>query len=77
MGNHAVDPRLHGQRQQRCYDGANWYTGAFNQADDSVSATCWLVGRAVHIRVYATSGGMTTGYCRDGDGWTRGGYTGS
>jgi len=41
-----------------------------------VSATCWLSGSAVHIRVYATSGGSTTEWCWDGDGWTRGAYTG-
>ncbi|VWC56582.1 hypothetical protein BLA18110_00400 [Burkholderia lata] len=51
-------------------------TGAFNQAGDNVSATCRLVGNAIHIPVYATSGGSATKWCRDGDGWTRGAYTG-
>jgi hypothetical protein len=62
---------------ERCYDGKGWYTGAFSQSGDSVSATCWLVGSTIHIRVYATAGATTTEWCWDGEGWSRGAYTGA
>ncbi|MCA8271692.1 hypothetical protein LGN17_04040 [Burkholderia sp. AU30280] len=64
------------QITERCRDGRNRYTGAFNQTGDNVSATCRLVGRTIHIRVYATCGGATTEWYWDGNCRTRSGYTG-
>ncbi len=60
---------------ERCYDGNGWYTGAFKQAGQNVSATCWLVGGGVHIRVYATNAEVTTEWDYDGSDWTKGGYS--
>lgn len=64
-----------GKITERCWDGKGWYTGAFNEPGDNVSATCWLVGSTIHIRVYASSGSNTTEWCWDGNGWTKGAYT--
>jgi hypothetical protein len=45
---------------ERCWDGKTWYNGSFKESGQNVSATCWLVGNTVHIRVYVTDAEVTT-----------------
>lgn len=65
-----------------CWDKDKWYEGAFSSqthaAGDGASATSWLDGGQIHIRVYVRSdNGKATEYCWDKDKWYVGAYTGA
>lgn len=61
---------------ERCWDAGVWTTGSFTGAGDDVSATCWMGGEGLSIRVYCTLEGTTTEWCIDqGGGWYKGPYT--
>jgi hypothetical protein len=58
---------------ERCWDGSGWYTGAFKQTGQAVSATAQ---NGPIIRVYCVNAGVTTEYCWDNNGpWYKGAYT--
>ena len=61
---------------ERCYDGAGWQTGEFEQPGSAVSATSWSDSAGIHIRVYCTYQDQTVEWCADpGSSWTQGQYT--
>jgi len=61
---------------ERCWDGSGWTGGAFSQAGEQVSATCWQGEGGISIRVYCTFEDKTVEYCWDpGSGWYTGAYT--
>lgn len=63
------------QVTERCYDGANWYTGAFSQPGTTVGATSWLDSTGqIHLRVYvgSSANGAINEWCWDKDKWYAG-----
>ncbi|MBV9884606.1 MAG: hypothetical protein JO276_16480 [Sphingomonadaceae bacterium] len=62
--------------RERCWDGNGWTDGSFSQAGAQVSATCWMSGGNLSIRVYCNFQDETTEWCIDqGGSWYQGAYT--